>query len=1247
MRRVLRYLLIGVLSIIGLVVLVVVLALTSPVQTYVAKRVLISVNRNLTGKLAFKSVRVTINGDVTLEGLQVMDSTGQILVSLNKLDLSVNPLALRRNRIFVRHLEMDGLAAALEFDSTGTNVQRALAPRNPSPKSAPATAKPAPWRIRVADASIEGLKTSISKGDTLLFQTDAWSLKGEARYVNDSLKYVLGLQVPQRLDLNTDGTLFLGNPFMPLIGHLSLIADTGIVALFPLPASTVGAVNLTLSFVSSMDSIKLNADMRGSKFGHVTVHGAGVYPLKSLAMRGEMTFDSLTPGAMWSDTTGMMLFGNLQFSKQSAVSPLEGWNAAVNLKSSRYGRYRLATANLKVRTHDSTITLSGELDTGDGRAEITSVIHGFLPADPTVQTTIRLEALNLHKLLPQIPDSLLPITGIIEAHGNYVDPQHVDADLNTALGPITLGSYTVDSLILRGTLRGGKTIRIDTLRIQRDAVRLGLSASGEIGGDLQYAVAGVIPDLHAARRLLPKSMNLSDTLGGSLSFEVTGSASLAKQRLSRLTAAGNLRLDSAVYGADTVQHLTAHIDRFDMDSMAVHGNVAVRGLKAAGQAADSIYLAVNGSPDSLSAGVNLWAKADTIQLAGAFRLRRTPARMDLAIDSLSGKYADLTFATEGENSVTLAGKRLDVNGLTITSNVGVLRAAGTLQRGGKEDFTLELSGLRTERLAKLFKLPETKSVSNLRVQIIGPDNDLTGDINLIADSVAMNGQPLADEFTLHAVVDARHAVVDGQMNWLGDTTLIFNVELPARFAIDKGLIVSRNETITGRLQLLEQRLDKFNRYLSKSMQLGGLISADMALKGTMAKPEWEGTFAIQKGTYRDDRQGIRYKDITINGSLDGDSLRLPEFNATAGGKLTGSGWAVMALPLPSVLHLDLDADRFQAVNNPNMRARLSGKMTVDGPLNRLDMHGNLRLDEALYRLTASSTKQVEPIDVRAEIANLGGDTTHQNMLPSTIYRSMSHSLTLYIPGNAWVRGQGMNVALSGNLQVDKSRGDPMPILAGEIDVERGTVSFYGHQFQVEGDQQSFIRFEGPPDDPAIDITATDPRLAENNVDITVRVFGTLKKMRLSLAGTSGAGGQDTLSAAQIASLLSGVNLTGREIAGAPRDTTSNAQKVESAATGAATGSLAGLIGGAAGLDVLAFRPGGTGGVNGLTSGSLEVGTYLTERLFIQVVQPIQAINVGSQEVSVEYRLFRWLNLRAQQIGAGESAFDLLMRVDWR
>ncbi len=166
----------------------------------------------------------------------------------------------------------------------------------------------------------------------------------------------------------------------------------------------------------------------------------------------------------------------------------------------------------------------------------------------------------------------------------------------------------------------------------------------------------------------------------------------------------------------------------------------------------------------------------------------------------------------------------------------------------------------------------------------------------------------------------------------------------------------------------------------------------------------------------------------------------------------------------------------------------------------------------------------------------------------------------------------------------------------------------------------------------------EPRLAAQGTNIVVRIHGSMKRTQVELSGTDATGAEMT--PAQVIAVLT----LGR-MAESGLGSASATGELSSALTMAATGQLSGMVGRWAGLDVFEFRT-GEGGLSNLSSGTLEVGTYVTDRLFVRVLQPIQTTQSG-QEVSVEYRLLDWLKLRAQQSGKESSAFDLLFQIDWR
>ena len=112
---------------------------------------------------------------------------------------------------------------------------------------------------------------------------------------------------------------------------------------------------------------------------------------------------------------------------------------------------------------------------------------------------------------------------------------------------------------------------------------------------------------------------------------------------------------------------------------------------------------------------------------------------------------------------------------------------------------------------------------------------------------------------------------------------------------------------------------------------------------------------------------------------------------------------------------------------------------------------------------------------------------------------------------------------------------------------------------------------------------------------------------------------------------------------------SGAEPAEAPALGmAATGISAGvsrLVSQALRLEVFEYRP-GQGGVAGLTQGELEVGAYVTDNLFVSILQSMEEAQTG-QEVILEYQLLPWLRLRGTRQTEGESGFDLFFQWEWR
>ena len=1208
-----------------LIILAVMAALSAPVQTAIVQRVLDSVNNSIHGTLIVGKVHVSAAGVIYVRNAELKDPEGVTVASFDELRGRVDLWGLRDRTVRIYELALSDLRMDMAIDTTGkSNLERALSPRDTT-KPPPDTSKPAQWIIQLDELEISGGPTYIHNPTDTLVNAEDWTLLADVAFKERKLDYHVEYDSPRQVHLRTDGSLVLADTIRDVQGKLNLRVDSTYSGGLYIPAQTVGRMTLDAEYKQRADSIDVTSSAQSSVLGGLHLAATMVFPPGVIAGHGNLTFEQLHPSSLWKDTTDLAINGQLAFVKDTANSIVNGWDVRIQFNQTSYGDYELRDADLRIVTKDSTASVKGELDTGHGTLTIDAFADGFDPERMTVNADVRMENLYLHEFVSQIPDSLSPVSGTVhvEAENPTADTRTIIADAD--LAEFSFGHYWIDAVTLRGEMHGDHVV-VDTLALTGYGIALHASAAGDMGDSIAYDVQLEAPDLNTLQPLLAAMADSLDTLRGAVRLDLTGTVDLTGDSLSGLTAEGDIVLTDASYGPHYVKAADVRLVQFDYPALIFNGALSVDSAVVAGQRVDSADITATGDVEQFRMALQAWA--DTIYIGALFTARLQGDVKEVALDTLHAVAYGIEWWSETASVIRLEGERIEVDALTIRSEIGVLRASGYMQRHGDQDMAIELSGLKTAEIGRLLEKPLPESTTNIRVQFTGTDADLIGDLFVTADSIIYEDKVVADRLELQATANRHVTTIDGLVMTFGDTLGFFGGELPLQISLDSGAVLLKDSPMTGRAKLVEQQLDGFSPFMPSGTSLSGFISGDATFKGTPANPEWLGTFVVRDAHYRDTRTGVDYEDIDITGELVGDTLRIPKFDIVSVGKMSGSGSALMAFPLPKDVSLNLHMRRFEVMDGPQMRVRASGDVKVTGPLDALHAQGELEFDEVIYRLSASATKTLEEVNLDSVLAVMRGDTVSANepgFSPSNIYRSMSHELHLIIPGNCWVRGSGMNIELTGDLWMYKDNGVD-PTINGVIQTRQGDVTFLGKRFEVTS---GTIRFEGPIGDPQLDITAehTPPSTTTSANPLKVHVFGTVTETRFEFVGMTP---EEAVNA-----------LLGGGAGGSPL----SAEQIQSAATGTATGQLSGMIGKWAGLDVFEYRP-GTGEGNNLSGGSLEVGTYVTERLFVRVTQPIEQAKTG-QSVSVEYRLLDWLKLRAAQEASQNSALDLLIQLDWR
>lgn len=441
----------------------------------------------------------------------------------------------------------------------------------------------------------------------------------------------------------------------------------------------------------------------------------------------------------------------------------------------------------------------------------------------------------------------------------------------------------------------------------------------------------------------------------------------------------------------------------------------------------------------------------------------------------------------------------------------------------------------------------------------------------------------------------------------------------------------------------------------------GTLSADARLSGTRAAPLWSGQLAADQFAIRSLLDGVDLQDGRLRATLQGDRLTINELrvhggqgsrariagysgNRTAasqdGGTLTANGavsWGTATNESGLGIRMDLRAraQALQVLVRADRQVSVSGDLTARLQGGQFTLRGQLTTDRATIILpeagapTLGSDVVVRSAALDMEAAakatrdaqkaqKAGASGQVQAARPPDI------AVTLDLGDDFALQGHGITTRLTGQLDIRSSgtAGAP-PRVTGEVRTVQGRYRAWGQALDVE---TGLLRFNGPYDNPSLDVLALRPNIS---VRAGVQVTGTAQSPRVRLyadpdlpdaeklswvvLGRSGASGGAEAALVQQAALA----LLGR-------------------GGGGGTGDIAKRVG----LDEIGFKGPGTG--EDASAAALTLGKRLTKDLYVTYERSLSGV-LGT--LYIFYDLSQHLTLRGQT--GLQSAVDLIytMRYD--
>jgi translocation and assembly module TamB len=405
------------------------------------------------------------------------------------------------------------------------------------------------------------------------------------------------------------------------------------------------------------------------------------------------------------------------------------------------------------------------------------------------------------------------------------------------------------------------------------------------------------------------------------------------------------------------------------------------------------------------------------------------------------------------------------------------------------------------------------------------------------------------------------------------------------------------------------------------LRLTGRVSATLRGSGTVAGPILYGSISSDTLGLDAPPYGIYLREGRLRADIEHDVIRVSEFVILGG---EGSFGASGTLPLRFAsggAKLAWNMQNFRLLNRPDRRLVASGEgvATFDGK--RFGLTGELRADSGRFDFSAERLPELADDIVVAGVQKREPRTKQARALPVDL------DMRVDLGEDLRLRGWGFVGKLAGRVQVVTSSSGELLAL-GKVTAVNGTFRAYGQTLEVD---PGMLVFDGPLDDPALQISAWRKRLA---VEAGVLVSGSLKAPRVELTSNP--------------PVSEGEKLSWLVLGRAPTDASGADLAVLQAAAGAFLTKGDALpinqrIARAFGFDEISVR-----GTGELANQVVAVGKRLTERIYVSFEQ---GIGVAAETlVKVDLALTERWSARAQSgtssAGTPTNGVGLFYRFSW-
>jgi translocation and assembly module TamB len=427
-------------------------------------------------------------------------------------------------------------------------------------------------------------------------------------------------------------------------------------------------------------------------------------------------------------------------------------------------------------------------------------------------------------------------------------------------------------------------------------------------------------------------------------------------------------------------------------------------------------------------------------------------------------------------------------------------------------------------------------------------------------------------------------------------------------------------------------------------EVGGALDIDLAITGTQSDPQLRGEALLAGGRLGLIVLGRTIRDVRIPVTFDGNTVRIQEASAGAGGngRLTAEGTVTLPKLSLGELAIAIEMDGFNVIDTRTYdELRLTtreGPLLFTGTTEFPRLVGAITLESGdIYlteELTGPDLAEVELTDAQIQRieATFGERVTEADTARSVFVQNLALDLDIIIDRNVWLRSRqnpAFDIEFAGTLLVQKEPGGENQLFRS-IEVVRGKIEYFGRDFDI---RRGTLTFNGPVSETLIDIEAAFRVPARQG-------SGTEATILLTFAGRLGAEGEQaedglelTLSADPA---MENTDIISYIATGRPAGEALQGGGASNLAVSQLASIVEGLAANSLGLDVVEVMQRPDDAI------VVTFGSYVTNRTFASVSQVVtegqgrSSFEEGGRlpEFTIEYQLLNWLLMRLERRNLG-------------